>query len=181
MEQNNALNKKRINLKRNTTTSQASQTTINNTSISTTPNISVNNSNQNKPQIIKQNTLSDIKNNNTESKLLSKDSPSKNKKSSIPFRKNKNNKILIDSKSTKNNANLLNDSFDSKISNDGTKLSRRNSANFNYNFRNNSMNNSFIKKQLKENREIISYRNKKNSFSPINNDLILDFNHTEGH
>ena len=178
MEQNNALNKKRINLKRNTTTSQASQTTINNTSISTTPNISVNNSNQNKPQIIKQNTLSDIKNNNTESKLLSKDSPSKNKKSSIPFRKNKNNKILIDSKSTKNNANLLNDSFDSKISNDGTKLSRRNSANFNYNFRNNSMNNSFIKKQLKENREIISYRNKKNSFSPINNDLILDFNHT---
>ena len=178
MEQNNALNKKRINLKRNTTTSQASQTTINNTSISTTPNISVNNSNQNKPQIIKQNTLSDIKNNNTESKLLSKDSPSKNKKSSIPFRKNKNNKILIDSKSTKNNANLLNDSFDSKISNDGTKLSRRNSANFNYNFRNNSMNNSFIKKQLKENREIISYRNKKNSFSPINPDLILDFNHT---
>ena len=178
MEQNNALNKKRINLKRNTTTSQASQTTINNTSISTTPNISVNNSNQNKPQIIKQNTLSDIKNNNTESKLLSKDSPSKNKKSSIPFRKNKNNKILIDSKSTKNNANLLNDSFDSKISNDGIKLSRRNSANFNYNFRNNSMNNSFIKKQLKENREIISYRNKKNSFSPINPDLILDFNHT---
>ena len=172
MEQNNALNQKRINLKRNTTTSQASQTTINNTSISTTPNISVNKSNENKPQIIKQNNLSDIKNNNTESKFLSKDSPNKNKKSSIPFRKNKNNKMLIDSKTIKNNANILNDSFDSKISNDGIKLSRRNSANFNYNF----TNNSFIKHQSKNNREIIPYRNKKYSFSSINNDLSLDFN-----
>jgi len=180
MEQNNAFDQKRINLKRNTTTSQASQTTINNTSISSTPNISVNNSNQNKPQIIKQNNLSDIKNNknNTESKLLSKDSPSKNKKSSIPFRKNKNNKILIDSKSIKNNANILNDSFGSKISNEGIKLSRRNSASYNYNFRNNSMNNSFIKKQSMDNREIIPYRNKKYSFSAINTDLSLDFNHT---
>ena len=172
MEQNNTLNQKRINLKRNTTTSQASQTTINNTSISTTPNISVNKSNENKPQIIKQNNLSDIKNNNTESKFLSKDSPNKNKKSSIPFRKNKNNKMLIDSKTIKNNANILNDSFDSKISNDGIKLSRRNSANFNYNF----TNNSFIKHQSKNNREIIPYRNKKYSFSSINNDLSLDFN-----
>ena len=178
MEQNNALNQKRINLKRNTTISQASQTTINNTSISSTQNISVNNSNQNKPQIIKQNALSDVKSNNTESKFLSKDSPNKNKKSSIPFRKNKNNKILIDSKSIKNNANILNDSFGSKISNDGIKLSRRNSANFNYNFRNNSMNNSFIKNQSKDNREIIPYRNKKNSFIAINTDLSLDFNHT---
>mgnify|MGYP002624375268 CR=1 FL=1 len=178
MKQSNALNQKRINLKRNTTTSQASQTTINNTSISSVPNISMNNSNQNKPQITKQNASSDIKNNNIESKFLSKDSPNKNKKSNIPFRKNKNNKILIDSKSTKNNANILNDSFGSKISNEGVKLSRRNSENYNYKFRNNSINNSFIKKQSNDNREIIPYRNKKYSFSAINTDLSLDFTNT---
>ena len=184
MEQdNNIINNKRNKFKKNTTTSQISNTSVNNTSIST-PNMSIMNSDQNKPNIMKQNILSE-NNNINDNKKISSNSPNKNKKSNIPFRKNKNNKILINSNSLKNknnndNLNELNNSFESKNSNNIINSKRRSFDGSNSNlFSNNLLKNNFIRKQTLDNIGIIPYKNKKYNFSIKNTNLSMDFNNND--
>ena len=165
MEKQSNTNKKRNKLKKITTTSQLSNNSINNTSIST-PDISTTNNNQNKFILKKSNTFSEKTKMNIgktdKNKILSPNSTNKKKRSSIPFRKDKTNKIFINSKSFKNknnindNSNILNNSSDSKTSNESKKL------------------NLLISKESNNNKEVTPFKNKKNNFSFINTGLSLD-------
>ena len=175
---------KRHKFKKNTILSQTSNSSINNTSIST-PNISIINSIQNKTSLIKSNSFSEdnqknIKNNKDKIKLFLSNSSNKKKKASIPFRKKKNNKSLINSNILKNNNEKYENSiisknrFDSKNNQDNPKIPKRsfdnefNRDNYYFNFNN-------LKEDSIDN---TSFKNKKNnfSFSVLNSELNLDNN-----
>ena len=181
MEKYNNIKNKRNKLKKITTTSQISNNSINNTSIST-PNISILNNNKNKSILKKSSTFSeDIPNNigtNEKNKILSPNLTNKRKRSSIPFRKDKTNKLLINSKSLKiknninDNSNILNNSSDSKTSNESKTLTLRSYEPINKDIKCQENLNLLISKESK-NIEVTPFK-KKTSFSFMNSGLSLD-------
>ncbi len=177
------MNKKRNNTKKKTSSSQVSITSINNTSIST-PNISTIHNNKNKVSLFKSKTFSEknatkIKN-SSKNKLILSNSLNKKKRSSIPYRKN-DNKIFFKRKlrnknDINDNSNILNNTLESKVSQESKKSSFRSLDNYKMNqFRENCVNLFISKYKL----ETTPNKNKKNNFSFISNDLNLDFYETK--
>ena len=177
------MNKKRNNTKKKTSSSQVSITSINNTSIST-PNISTIHNNKNKVSLFKSKTFSEknatkIKN-SSKNKLILSNSLNKKKRSSIPYRKN-DNKIFFKRKlrnknDINDNSNILNNTLESKVSQESKKSSFRSLDNYKMNqFRENCVNLFISKYKI----ETTPNKNKKNNFSFISNDLNLDFYETK--
>ena len=169
------MNQKRYNKKKQTSSNQVSNISINNTSIST-PNISTLN-NKKKIVLFKSKTFSEKYSSNNQNKdnnkLILSNIINKKKRASIPYRKNDKFTLKLKHKNNINeNSNILNNTLDSKISQESKKSSLKNINNINMDqYRENYVDLYLLKDNIET-----PFKKRKNSFSFMSNELTLDFN-----